>query len=267
MHIAEGVLPWPVLAGGAAMAALGTAMGLSKLDSDKVPKVGLFSGVLFVASLVHVPIGPSSAHLILNGLAGMLLGWCVFPALLVALGLQAILFQFGGLTSLGMNTFNLAMPGVLAGMLFRGMVRTKRASALRCCADSGIAGACCAMSVCAVVMCWHALFKRSDMVFVSWKPVILAGAVGLVGAAAAGPWLRDRMALVAGFAAGSGAVFLSAVITAFTLAAAGKGFLVAARLLVAGHIGIMLVEGLITGFCVAFIVRVKPEMLEERTKG
>jgi cobalt/nickel transport system permease protein len=38
-----------------------------------------------VASLIHVPIGPSNAHLILNGLVGLLLGWGAFPAILVAL--------------------------------------------------------------------------------------------------------------------------------------------------------------------------------------
>ncbi|NHZ72019.1 MAG: cobalamin biosynthesis protein CbiM, partial [Aquificales bacterium] len=31
-----------------------------------------------------------------------------FPAILVALTLQALLFQFGGFTVLGVNTFNMA---------------------------------------------------------------------------------------------------------------------------------------------------------------
>jgi ABC-type Co2+ transport system permease subunit len=60
--------------------------------------------VLFLASLVHVPLGPSSIHLTLLGLAGLLLGWSAIPALFVALLLQGFLLQFGGLLSLGVNT-------------------------------------------------------------------------------------------------------------------------------------------------------------------
>jgi cobalt/nickel transport system permease protein len=57
-----------------------------------------------LASLVHIPLGPSSIHLTLLGLAGILLGWSAVPALFIALLLQAMLFQFGGLLSLGVNT-------------------------------------------------------------------------------------------------------------------------------------------------------------------
>ncbi len=66
-----------------------------------------------MASLIHVPIGPSAAHLVLNGLCGILLGWSAFPAILVGLSLQAVMFQYGGLTTLGINTFIMAGPAVL----------------------------------------------------------------------------------------------------------------------------------------------------------
>ncbi|RKY00355.1 cobalt transporter CbiM, partial [Candidatus Poribacteria bacterium] len=81
------------------------------------------SAAFFVASLIHVPLGPSSVHLVLNGLLGVLLGWVAFPAVLLALFLQAILFQFGGLTTLGVNTFNMAMPGVICFYLFGPLLR------------------------------------------------------------------------------------------------------------------------------------------------
>jgi cobalt/nickel transport system permease protein len=73
--------------------------------------------VFFVASLIHVPLGPSSVHLILGGLAGWLLGFAAFPALFVALLLQAVFFGFGGLTVLGVNTLILAGPAVVMGVL------------------------------------------------------------------------------------------------------------------------------------------------------
>ena len=58
MHISEGVLSGPVLISGAAIAAAGTAIGLKKLDYDRIAHAGLLSGVFFVASLVHGPLGP-----------------------------------------------------------------------------------------------------------------------------------------------------------------------------------------------------------------
>ena len=72
--------------------------------------VAILAAAFFVGSLIHVPIGPSSVHLILNGLLGMLLGWAAFPSIFVALMLQAILFQYGGITVLGVNTFKIIVP-------------------------------------------------------------------------------------------------------------------------------------------------------------
>lgn len=117
MHISEGFLSAPVLLSGAGLTAVGTAVGLKKIHYDQLPTLALFASVFFVASLIHVPLGPSSVHLILNGICGLLLGWTAFPAILVGLALQAILFQFGGLTVLGVNTFNVAFPAVLLGWL------------------------------------------------------------------------------------------------------------------------------------------------------
>ena len=118
MHISEGVLSPPVLATGAALSAAGCGFGLKKLNYDRVPQVAILTSAFFVASLIHVPIGPSSVHLVLNGLMGLLLGWPAFPAILVALFLQALLFQFGGITSLGVNTFNIAFPAIICFYVF-----------------------------------------------------------------------------------------------------------------------------------------------------
>jgi cobalt/nickel transport system permease protein len=123
VHISEGILSAPVLAGGAALAAGGVAVGLRKMDYEKIPEVAVMTSAFFVASLVRVPLGPGSVHLTLNGLMGLLLGWMSFPAMLVALGLQAVLFQFGGLTTLGVNTFNMAAPAVAAHYLLRPLLR------------------------------------------------------------------------------------------------------------------------------------------------
>ncbi|MGP6085424.1 cobalt transporter CbiM [Antarctobacter jejuensis] len=119
MHIVDGALSTPVLIGGAVAAAGGIALGLRALPLERIPAAGVLSAAFFVASLIHVPIGPSSVHLILNGLAGLILGWAAFPALFVGLILQAVFFGFGGLSVLGVNAVNIALPAVLIGVLLR----------------------------------------------------------------------------------------------------------------------------------------------------
>ncbi len=119
MHIVDGALSAPVLIGGGILAAAGVAQGLRTLTLERIPAAGILSATFFVAALVHVPIGPSSVHLIMNGLAGLVLGWAAFPALFVGLLLQSVFFGFGGLTVLGINTLNIALPAVLVGLLFR----------------------------------------------------------------------------------------------------------------------------------------------------
>ncbi len=119
MHISEGVLSPAVLGGGAVLAALGTAIGLTKMDYEAIPRVAILSSAFFVATLIHVPVGPVGLHLVLNGLMGLLLGWVAVPAIVIALFLQAILFQFGGLTVLGVNTVIIALPAVICGYLCR----------------------------------------------------------------------------------------------------------------------------------------------------
>ncbi len=113
MHISEGYLSAPVLISGAALAAAGTAIGLKKLDYEQIAQAGILAAAFFVASLVHVPIGPSNAHLIMNGIIGLLLGWGAFPVILTALLLQAVFFQYGGITTLGVNTMIMAAPAVI----------------------------------------------------------------------------------------------------------------------------------------------------------
>lgn len=122
-HIPDGLLSLPVLIGGGALAALGVAAGLRRLDDRAIPRVAILSAAFFVASLVSVPIGPSSVHVLLSTLMGLMLGPGVFPAVLVALILQAVMFGFGGLTTLGVNTVNIALPGYVIALLIGGVVR------------------------------------------------------------------------------------------------------------------------------------------------
>src|SRR5512147_1701100 len=122
-HLVDGVVSTPVIMAGAALAVVGIAVGLRRIDSDRLPYCGLMSAAFFVASLVHVPLGPSNVHLILNGLLGMVLGWAAVPAIFVGLLLQALLFGYGGITVLGVNTAIMGLPAVTCFYLFASMVR------------------------------------------------------------------------------------------------------------------------------------------------
>ncbi len=123
MHISEGILSLPILAGGGVTAVIGTAIGLKRIDNDHIMETALLSSAFFVASLIHIPLGPGSVHLVLNGLVGILLGWASVPAIATALFLQALLFGFGGLTVLGVNIVIMAAPAVAVSFLFGSMVR------------------------------------------------------------------------------------------------------------------------------------------------
>lgn len=118
-HIPDGIVSTPVLLAGALAAATGIGLGLHRLTPERLPKVAVLSALFFVASLVHFPVGLTSVHLMLGGLAGLLLGWSAFPAIAVGLILQAVLFGFGGLLVLGVNIANIALPAVLLGLVGR----------------------------------------------------------------------------------------------------------------------------------------------------
>lgn len=118
MHLSEGVLHTPILLAGAVLAVAGIAVGLRRLESERLPLTALFAAAFFVAGTIHVPVGIGSVHLILNGMAGLFLGWAVFPAFLIALLLQVIFFSFGGFAVLGVNLCVMATPAVIAYYLF-----------------------------------------------------------------------------------------------------------------------------------------------------
>lgn len=196
MHISEGILSGPVLLSGAAIAAAGTSIGLKKLDYDRIAQAGVLAASFFVASLIHIPIGPSSVHLILNGIVGLLLGWAAFPVILVALILQAMFFQFGGITTLGVNTVIMAAPAVLCYLLFGSMIHKKPA-----------------------------------------------------------------ISMTAAFACGVFSVFMGAIIVGFALMFTEERFLEVSTLVVMAHLPVMIIEGFVTVFCIAFLKKVRPSLL------
>lgn len=116
VHLADGAVTWPWAAGGWAAAAALVAVFARRIPDEQVARVGLVTAALFVAAQLHLPIGLGvvSVHLLLNGLAGVLLGRQAVAAVVVSLALQLLLFGHGGLTTFGLNVAVYALPALLA---------------------------------------------------------------------------------------------------------------------------------------------------------
>jgi cobalt/nickel transport system permease protein len=196
-HIPDGVLSLPVLLGGGLLAAGGLALAVVRLDERDIPKTAILAAVFFVVSLVAVPIGPSSVHLLLSGLIGIVLGLAAIPAIFVGLLLQAVLFGFGGLTSLGVDVVDIAFPGVILGGL-------------------------------------------------------------------AAPLLARTAGVVAGVVAGTvaaAAVVATAGCVSLALALSSADYLPSLKVIALTYVPLALVEAVVTGFVVAYLKQVKPEIL------
>jgi len=202
MHISEGVLSGSVLGAGAAFTLGCTTLGLKKINYDQMVHVAILASAFFVASLIHVNIGPVSVHLILNGVVGLLLGMAAFPAILTALILQSLLFQYGGLTALGVNAVIMAVPAVMVHYLF--------------------------------------------LPFLGKSP---------------------GMTFTAGFLAGLVSISGSCLLLGAALWFTDEQFLKTSMAILTAHVPVMIIEGIITGFCISFLVKVYPEILPRKIRS
>ncbi|MBI1353209.1 MAG: cobalamin biosynthesis protein CbiM [Acidobacteria bacterium] len=127
MHIADGVLPAELCVAAHAVAWTGVYALGRRLRPEEISRMGLLAAASFVASLAHFPLGGVTVHLGLYGLIGVILGRRGFPVVFATLLFQALLFQHGGLLSLGVNAVNMgagalaawglwSLPGLGAGL-------------------------------------------------------------------------------------------------------------------------------------------------------
>lgn len=124
MHIPDGLLPPEVALGGYVVTGALTWVALRQIrrmpDAEAaMPRAALLTAAFFVASWIHLPLPPTSVHLVLNGVLGVVLGWYAVPAILVGLFLQAVMFQHGGLTTLGVNAAMMSLPALLGYAIFQ----------------------------------------------------------------------------------------------------------------------------------------------------
>ena len=126
LHIPDGFLSlgiaivcWVI-----AIAFVGLAVprSASTLGERQVPLMGVMAAFIFAAQMINFPVaGGTSGHLLGGALAAMVLGpWAAILVMASVLGVQALLFQDGGLVALGANILNM---GVLTALVGYGLYR------------------------------------------------------------------------------------------------------------------------------------------------
>ncbi len=178
MHIADGVLPTSVSVAAYALTLAGVTLSLKKVSNTDLPKIAVVTSSFFVASLIHLPLGPTSVHLLLPGMVGALLGPVSFLSVTIGLFLQSILFQYGGLTAVGANALMMGVPALCSGLLFeriRGRTLTSNSLAGAVCGGGGTLLAALLLAALLATAGEH-FFGVAQIALVSHVPVILVEA-------------------------------------------------------------------------------------------
>jgi cobalt/nickel transport system permease protein len=266
----DGILTAPWLVGGFVVAGLLACWAAKGVRDEEIPRVALLAAAFFVSSLLHAQLGPTSFHLLFNGLVGVVLGRRAPLAILLGLFLQAI-FGHGGFWALGVNTCVLALPALLAWSLFVGLARLPwlrrprvRATLV---AAAGMAAPLGAVFLVAVVATNHwnhfLVLDLRTAVTVVGHPAVLgaAAALGLVAM-----WGEARLhtapEFTLGMLIGGAAVLATVALNALVLLLGAHDDL---HTLVAGvivlHLPLVPIEGVLVGYTTGFLARVKPALL------
>jgi cobalt/nickel transport system permease protein len=121
MHIPDGFLSPGVyiLCWAISIAAVGLALRRTgrELGERQIPLMGVLAAFIFAAQMLNFPVaGGTSGHLIGGALAAILLGpWAAMLIMTSVVGLQALLFQDGGLMVLGANILNMGIISSVVG--------------------------------------------------------------------------------------------------------------------------------------------------------
>ncbi len=272
VHIGDGFLQWPWLLGGFAVAGLLVLVGAWGIRENEIPRVAVLTAVFFVASLIHVPVpmGPRT-HLLLNGLLGVVLGRRALLAIPVGLFLQAALFGHGAFTTLGVNSCIMALPALLAWGLFHGLRRLPwllkpwcRAAVVSVCTAAFVLSA-----VYAVALLVTNPVREVEYLDTSWANAVTFHPATLVGALSVGAvaaflerLLENGPEFPLGLLIGGAAVLATIALNSLVLIWGGvSDWHVLALVTWLVHLPLAVLEGFILGFTVAFLARVKPELL------
>jgi cobalt/nickel transport system permease protein len=121
LHIPDGFLSPAVAAAGWLLAVAVIAYALrqtrDQLGERQVPLLGVMAAFIFAAQAINFPVaGGTSGHLLGGALAAIVLGpWAAVLVMTAVIGLQALLFQDGGLLALGWNVLNMGVLTAFSG--------------------------------------------------------------------------------------------------------------------------------------------------------
>jgi len=179
MHISDGVLPTSVAIGCYAATAVVAGYSLRRIRPEDLPKIAVVTSSFFVASLIHVPFGPTSVHLLLPGMVGALLGSAAFISITVGLLLQSLLYQFGGLTALGANALMMGLPALFCAFIFRRFRGSTSTSHATCGAFCGAVGTVLAATGLAILLttAGESFTGVAKIALVSHVPVVIIEAI------------------------------------------------------------------------------------------
>ncbi|MHA1339800.1 MAG: energy-coupling factor ABC transporter permease [Promethearchaeota archaeon] len=122
MHIPDGLIaPWiwiPFLLLTIILLYLGVRKIREKYDEKIVPYMGIMAAFIFAAQFVNFPVpGGTSGHLVGGTLLSIIFGpWAAVFIIFLVLIIQAFMGD-GGITVIGVNTFNMGIIGAFLGLL------------------------------------------------------------------------------------------------------------------------------------------------------
>jgi cobalt/nickel transport system permease protein len=269
VHITDGVLAGPWLAAGFLGALLLALPGLHGIREDEIPRLGLMTAAFFVASSIHLPLPPTSVHLLLNGLVGVVLGRRAGLAILVGLLLQYVFISHGGLSTVGVNACVLTLPALLAAGLFRALHwspfihnRWGR-GALTFASAFLLLGSVAATGQALIERLWGTGGTPADPHLWAAGRIGLIVLMGLSVAAAVGERrLENQPAFPLGCLLGVSTVLLTVALQAAVLLLGVPGLTEEPVLvIVLAHLPVAAVEGIVVGSVVAFLAQVQPTLL------
>lgn len=123
LHIPDGFLSLGVSLVGWLLAIAAIAYALrhtrGQLGSKQIPLMGVLAAFIFAAQAINFPVaGGTSGHLMGGALAAIVLGpWAAVLVMTAVIGVQALLFQDGGLLVLGFNIINMGVLTAFTGHL------------------------------------------------------------------------------------------------------------------------------------------------------
>lgn len=127
LHIPDGFLNLVISLIFWAITIVAVGIAISKtnksLGEKQVPLMGIMAAFIFAAQMLNFPVaGGTSGHFLGGALAAIVLGpWAGILVMTAVIGLQALLFQDGGLLVMGANIFNM---GILTAMIGFGLYRS-----------------------------------------------------------------------------------------------------------------------------------------------